>query len=225
MSLWKNHQRSRMIRQQLRDRKITDPRILKAFAEVNRESFVPPDLRHMAYADRPLEIGQGQTISQPYIVALTVDQLGLSPNDHVLDVGTGGGFPGMPLAILCPQTHFHLVDSIDKKIKAIEEISIGLGLENVRITNARVQAVTDQYDFIVSRAVAQMETFVYWVKGRIAKKNMQEMKNGMLYLKGGDLEEELSRYKTAKIFSLNDFFEEDYYETKCVVHLPMKYKR
>lgn len=98
MSLWKNRQRSRMIRQQLRDRKITDPRILKAFAEVNRESFVPPDLRHLAYADRPLEIGQGQTISQPYIVALTVDQLGLSPSDHVLDVGTGSGYAAAILA-------------------------------------------------------------------------------------------------------------------------------
>ena len=146
------------------------------------------------------------------------------PNTKVLDVGTGGGFPGIPLAILFPQTSFHLVDSIGKKIKVVEEVSQGLGLENVKITNTRVENVTDQYDFIVSRAVAQMETFVHWVKGRISKDNNHELKNGILYLKGGDLSDELSIYKNAKIFSLKDFFDEEYFETKCVVHLPMKYK-
>lgn len=147
------------------------------------------------------------------------------PGARVLDVGTGGGFPGIPLAILFPETKFHLVDSIGKKIKVVEEVSNGLGLENVKITNARVETVQDQYDFIVSRAVAQMETFVHWVKGRIAKENKHEIKNGILYLKGGDLKEELSGYKRATLFSLNDFFEEAYYDTKCVVHLPMKFKR
>ena len=141
-----------------------------------------------------------------------------------MDVGTGGGFPGIPLAILFPETQFHLVDSIGKKIKVVEEVANGLGLDNVKTTNARVESITDQYDFIVSRAVAQMETFVHWVKGRIAKENKHALKNGILYLKGGDLEEELSLYKTAKIFSLNNFFDEAYYDTKCVVHLPMKYK-
>ena len=146
------------------------------------------------------------------------------PNTKVLDVGTGGGFPGIPLAILFPQTSFHLVDSIGKKIKVVEEVSQGLGLKNVKITNTRVENVTDQYDFIVSRAVAQMETFVHWVKGRILKDNHHELKNGILYLKGGDLSDELSIYKNAKVFSLKDFFDEEYFETKCVVHLPMKYK-
>ncbi|MDC1326927.1 MAG: 16S rRNA (guanine(527)-N(7))-methyltransferase RsmG [Flavobacteriales bacterium] len=146
------------------------------------------------------------------------------PGASVLDVGTGGGFPGIPLAILFPETQFHLVDSIGKKIKVVEEVANGLGLDNVKTTNARVESITDQYDFIVSRAVAQMETFVHWVKGRIAKENKHALKNGILYLKGGDLEEELSLYKTAKIFSLNNFFDEAYYDTKCVVHLPMKYK-
>ena len=146
------------------------------------------------------------------------------PDTRVLDVGTGGGFPGIPLAILFPQTHFHLVDSIGKKIKVVEEVSKGLGLENIKITNARVESITDQYDFIVSRAVAQMETFVHWVKGRIAKKNRHQLKNGILYLKGGDLSEELLLYKTATIYPLNKYFEEDFYETKSVVHLPMKYK-
>lgn len=147
------------------------------------------------------------------------------PGTRVLDVGTGGGFPGIPLAILFPETKFHLVDSIGKKIKVVEEVSNGLGLENVKITNTRVETVQDQYDFIVSRAVAQMETFVHWVKGRIAKENKHEIKNGILYLKGGDLKDELSGYKRATLFPLNDFFEEAYYDTKCVVHLPMKFRR
>ena len=143
---------------------------------------------------------------------------------RILDVGTGGGFPGIPLAILFPEAHFHLVDSIGKKIKVVEEVSRGLNLQNVKFTNARVETITDQYDFIVSRAVAQMSTFVHWVKGRIAKESKHELKNGILYLKGGDLTEELSIYKAATIYPLSHYFHEAFYETKSVVHLPIKYK-
>lgn len=146
------------------------------------------------------------------------------PDSKILDVGTGGGFPGIPLAILFPETQFHLVDSIGKKIKVVTEVSEGLQLKNVRVTNARVETINDQYDFIVSRAVAQMDTFVHWVKGRIAKNNVHELKNGILYLKGGDLSEELAHYRTAKIISLTDYFEEDFFDTKKVVYLPQKYK-
>ncbi|MFT5751295.1 MAG: 16S rRNA (guanine527-N7)-methyltransferase [Flavobacteriales bacterium] len=146
------------------------------------------------------------------------------PGSKILDVGTGGGFPGVPLAILFPETDFHLVDSIGKKIKVVNEVVEGLGLTNVKTTNDRVENVTGQYDFIVSRAVAQMETFVRWVKGYIAKKNVHELKNGILYLKGGDLTEELEKYTTASIYSLTDYFQEDFFETKKIVHLPMKYK-
>ena len=146
------------------------------------------------------------------------------PGSKVLDVGTGGGFPGIPLAILFPETNFHLVDSIGKKIKVVEEVSEGLQLKNVRITNARVETITDQYDFIVSRAVAQMETFKFWVKNRIAKKSNHELKNGILYLKGGDLQEELAQFSKATIYNLPDYFEEPFFETKKVVHLPLKYK-
>ena len=146
------------------------------------------------------------------------------PGSKVLDVGTGGGFPGIPLAILFPETHFHLVDSIGKKIKVVNEVAEGLGLQNVKTTNGRVEEVKDTYDFIVSRAVAQMETFVGWTKGKIAKKQNHNLKNGILYLKGGDLTEELEKYTSATIYDLPDFYEEDFFETKKVVHLGMKFK-
>ena len=146
------------------------------------------------------------------------------PGAQILDVGTGGGFPGIPLAILFPETQFHLVDSIGKKIKVVEEVAAGLNLKNVKITNDRVENISGEYDFIVSRAVAQMETFVRWIKGRIAKKSEHQLKNGILYLKGGDLTEELQLYKSAKVYDLRDYFKEDFFETKKVVHLPLKYK-
>lgn len=147
-----------------------------------------------------------------------------NPGASIMDVGTGGGFPGVPLAILHPEVNFHLVDSIGKKIKVVNEVVEGLGITNVKTTNDRVENVPGQYDFIVSRAVAQMETFVRWVRGHIAKKSNHELKNGILYLKGGDLTEELKKYTTTTIYDLPTFFKEDFFETKKVVHLPMKYK-
>lgn len=146
------------------------------------------------------------------------------PGSKVLDVGTGGGFPGIPLAILFPETTFHLVDSIGKKIKVVEEVSEGLGLENIKTFNQRVEELSGNYDFIVSRAVAIMPTFVRWVKGKIAKDSQHERRNGILYLKGGDLSEELKEYRTAEIFELSNFFKEDFFDTKKVVYLPMKYR-
>lgn len=146
------------------------------------------------------------------------------PGSKILDVGTGGGFPGIPLAILFPETQFHLVDSIGKKIKVVEEVVAGLGLTNVKTTNARVEAVNDQYDFVVSRAVAQMETFVRWVKNSVLKKSNHELKNGILYLKGGDLSLELENFPKAKIYPLQDYFKEPFFETKTVVHLPIKFR-
>lgn len=146
------------------------------------------------------------------------------PGAHILDVGTGGGFPGIPLAILHPETNFTLVDSIGKKIKVVDEVVQALGLKNVRTVNARVETIDQQFDFIVSRAVAAMPTFVHWVKGKIAKNSNHELKNGILYLKGGDLSEELSTYQTAEIFNLDEIFSNDFFETKKVVYLPMKYR-
>lgn len=142
----------------------------------------------------------------------------------LLDVGTGGGFPGIPLAILFPQCSFHLVDSIAKKLKVVDEVVVGLGLTNVKTTHSRVEDIDGKYDFIVSRAVAAMPTFVHWVKGKIAKEQKNELKNGILYLKGGDLTEELQGYRTTTIYNLSDYLEEAFYETKKVVHLPMKFR-
>lgn len=147
-----------------------------------------------------------------------------NPGSRILDVGTGGGFPGIPLAIMYPESTFHLVDSIGKKIKVVDEVSEGLGLENVTSFNQRVEDLNGNYDFIVSRAVAVMPTFVRWIKGKIARESKHERKNGILYLKGGDLTEELKDYRTAKIFELSNYFEEDFFETKKVVYLPIKYR-
>ncbi|MEB8330249.1 16S rRNA (guanine(527)-N(7))-methyltransferase RsmG [Flavobacteriaceae bacterium KMM 6897] len=147
-----------------------------------------------------------------------------NPGTTVLDVGTGGGFPGIPLAILFPETHFTLVDAIGKKIKVVEEVVQGLGINNVTAKNMRVEELKGQYDFIVSRAVAAMPTFVHWVKGRIKKNSVHERRNGILYLKGGDLAEELKDYKTVEIIDLPDFYEEEFFDTKKVVYLPIKFK-
>lgn len=147
-----------------------------------------------------------------------------NPGAKIMDVGTGGGFPGVPLAILYPDCSFHLVDSIAKKLKVVNEVVEGLGLTNVKTTHTRVEEINETYDFIVSRAVAAMPTFVHWVKGKIAKKQNHELKNGILYLKGGDLSEELQDYKSATIYNITDFYSEDFFDTKKVVHLPMKFK-
>lgn len=143
---------------------------------------------------------------------------------EILDVGTGGGFPGIPLAILFPETQFTLVDAIGKKVKVVQEVIDGLKLENVKAVHSRVEDLDGQYDFIVSRAVAAMPTFVRWTKGKIKKNSTHERRNGILYLKGGDLSEELKEYSSAQIFDLNEFFPEEFFETKKVVYLPQKFK-
>lgn len=143
------------------------------------------------------------------------------PGAKILDVGTGGGFPGIPLAILFPKTQFHLVDSIGKKIKVVGAVKKELGLKNVKTFNQRVEEINGKYDFIVSRAVAAMPTFVHWVKGKTSKKSLHERKNGILYLKGGDLSEELAPFPKAEIFPLSDFFSDEFFDTKKVVYLPL----
>lgn len=142
----------------------------------------------------------------------------------ILDVGTGGGFPGIPLAILFPEVGFTLVDAIGKKIKVVEEVVEGLGLTNVTTLNTRVENMEGEFDFIVSRAVAAMPSFVRWVKGRIRKKSRHELRNGILYLKGGDLGEELADFPASRCYPLKDHFEESFFDSKQLVHLPLKYK-
>lgn len=146
------------------------------------------------------------------------------PSSKVLDVGTGGGFPGIPLAIMFPETEFVLVDSIGKKIKVVQAISDSLGLQNVKAIHGRAEKVQGEFDFIVSRAVTQMDDFVKWVRKKIKKKNRHELKNGILYLKGGDLTEELKNFPKANLVDLTDFFEDPFFETKKVVHIPLKYR-
>ena len=144
------------------------------------------------------------------------------PGSSVLDVGTGGGFPGIPLAILFPETKFYLIDAIGKKIKVVQEVVNALGLKNVRAEQIRAEKVNEEFDFIVSRAVTTMPDFVKWVRGKVKKDSRHSLKNGILYLKGGDLTEELSAYQTVQLFNLSDYFEDPFFETKKVVYLPMK---
>ena len=145
------------------------------------------------------------------------------PGTSVLDVGTGGGFPGIPLAILFPETRFHLIDIIAKKIKVVQAVAEGLDLKNVKAEQLRAENVKGDFDFIVSRAVTNMPDFVSWVKTKIKKNNKHELKNGILYLKGGDLAEELKDFPKATEYNLADFFADEFFETKKVVHLPLKF--
>lgn len=141
--------------------------------------------------------------------------------ERVLDVGTGGGFPGIPLAILFPETHFHLVDSIGKKIKVVTEVATALGLKNVKASHLRAEQITDKYDFMVSRAVTRLIDFYPWVKGKFNRDSKNAIPNGILYLKGGDLKEEISESRLkAELYPLSDYFEEEFFETKFVVYIP-----
>jgi len=146
------------------------------------------------------------------------------PGTYVLDVGTGGGFPGIPLAILFPETRFYLNDVILKKINVVKAVAEALELKNVKAEQMRAENVKGDFDFIVSRAVTNMPDFVSWIKDKIKKQQKHELKNGILYLKGGDLREELASFSNAKEYNISDFFEDDFFETKKVVHLPLKYK-
>ncbi len=141
---------------------------------------------------------------------------------EILDVGTGGGFPGIPLAILFPESNFTLVDSIGKKIKVVNEVAKSLALSNVKGIHCRAEDVEGKFDFVVSRAVTRMPDFLVWVKGKIKSKSNHERKNGILYLKGGDLSEEMSSVKQKyKEFLLNEVYTEDFFETKKVIHVVM----
>jgi 16S rRNA (guanine527-N7)-methyltransferase len=142
------------------------------------------------------------------------------PGENVLDVGTGGGFPGIPLAILFPKTQFFLVDSIGKKIKVVNEVASALGLQNVKAEHLRAEQVNEQFDFVVSRAVTRLKEFYPWVKDKFNKQSKNTLANGILYLKGGDLEEEIAESGlTVQQFHLKDYFGEEFFETKQVIYV------
>ena len=143
------------------------------------------------------------------------------PNAKILDVGTGGGFPGIPLAILFPQTHFFLIDSIGKKIKVVEEVIAALDLKNISVSKIRAENFNQKVDFVVSRAVTKMDIFVPWVKKNIRSTHKHSIKNGILYLKGGDLTQELLKFPKAQQFDLAQHFNDDFFEMKKVVYVPL----
>ncbi len=148
--------------------------------------------------------------------------LPFQPGSKILDIGTGGGFPGIPLAIMFPECHFHLTDSIGKKIKVVQEVATALNLQNVQASHIRSEQVKDKYDFVVSRAVAELALLVSWSKGKIAKKQINAIPNGLICLKGGDLNEELkvvNQYK--EVYELKEYFTEEFFETKKLVYVSL----
>ncbi len=148
---------------------------------------------------------------------------GFVPGTRIMDVGTGGGFPGIPLAIMFPETDFMLVDSIAKKISVVEAVAAGVGLKNVKAQQNRAEKVHGQFDFVVSRAVTAFPKFVALVRNKVSSVQKNELANGILYLKGGDFGDELEPFANqTRLYNLSDFFEEEFFETKKVIHLAMK---
>jgi 16S rRNA (guanine527-N7)-methyltransferase len=205
--------------------------ILKYFPDINDEQRAQFEKLGELYQDWNAKIN---VISRKDIESLYVKHVlhslaiakvqPFEPGTTILDVGTGGGFPGIPLAILFPETRFYLIDVILKKITVVKAVADGLGLKNVKAEQLRAENVKGDFDFIVSRAVTNMPDFVSWVRDKIKKQQKHELKNGILYLKGGDLSEELKDFPNAKEYNIAGFFDDPFFETKKVVHLPLKFK-
>lgn len=202
--------------------------LLKYFPNLSNEQIFQFEKLEVLYRDWNAKINviSRKDIDQLYInhvlhsLAIAKVQ-SFNAGAKVLDVGTGGGFPGIPLAILFPETQFTLIDVILKKINVVNAVAESLHLKNVVAKQMRAEHVTDTYDFIVSRAVTNMPDFVNWIKGKIVKTNKHQLKNGILYLKGGDLTDELVSFPKAKQYRISEFFTEEFFETKKVVYLPL----
>ncbi|RQP09199.1 MAG: 16S rRNA (guanine(527)-N(7))-methyltransferase RsmG [Chryseobacterium sp.] len=199
--------------------------ILKYFPEISEKQQQQFDRLGDLYRDWNSKIN---VISRKDIDALyekhILHSLGIAkvmafaPATRVLDIGTGGGFPGIPLAILFPESDFTLIDGIGKKITVVKEVSSALGLDNVTAVHGRAEQLTEKYHFVVSRAVTQMPVFLSWLRGKFLKENFNPKHNGVLYLKGGDLAEELAGIKS-EIFDLSKFFDEEFFDSKKVVYI------
>jgi len=201
--------------------------ILKYFPDINEEQKRQFEQLEPLYKEWNMQINvvSRKDIDELYTrhilhslaIAKVID---FKDGSKILDVGTGGGFPGIPLAILFPKTHFFLVDSIGKKIKVVKEISQAIGLKNLEAEHKRAEEIKFKYDFIVSRAVTNLPKFNNWIKGKFNTNSRHKIKNGLLYLKGGDLTEELKEAgRKYQLYNIPDFFEEEFFETKQVVYL------
>lgn len=212
--------------------KTTMELILKYFPNLNESQIRQFTMLKALYEDWNAKINviSRKDIEELYVRHVLhslgiVKVLEFKKGTKIMDVGTGGGFPGIPLAIMYPDVDFYLIDVIAKKIKVVNEVAQALGLKNVTAEQKRAELVKWNFDFIVSRAVTNMPDFVDWVSDRTVKDSKHELKNGILYLKGGDLTEELASFPNATQYDLSDYFSEDFFETKKVVHLPLKYKK
>ena len=205
--------------------------IQKYFKDLSKEQIIQFTKLEVVYKDwnSKINVISRKDIDELYLRhvlhSLSIAKLiSFKDGTSILDVGTGGGFPGIPLAILFPNCKFHLVDSIQKKINVVNNVVKELDLKNVKTSSCRVEAISEKHDFVVSRAVTNMKDFVSWIKFKINKNSFNDFKNGVLYLKGGDLKEELKSFKNVKTFELSEFFNEDFFNEKKVVYLPIKYK-
>ena len=203
-------------------------KLLKYFPDLNDLQHQQLQLLHGLYENwnQKINLISRQDIGSLYerhvLHALGIAKVMLfAPYAKILDVGTGGGFPGIPLAILFPETNFYLVDSVQKKIGVVNAVAASVGLTNVKATYQRAEHVEGKFDFVVSRAVTQMPRFVEWIQDKISVSQQHFLANGILALKGGDLTEELKAFSNATRYPLSNYFREEFFTTKYVVHLPL----